>query len=486
MLFTDEDVKVIIVYIKIILLRSIVVVNKVRAFVIENDLIQNGDRILVALSGGPDSVCLLNILFNLRKDFNIEIAAAHVNHMLRGEEAIKDEEYAKNMCCNLGIKFFSERIDINEVSKQKGISHELAGREERYKFFQLISKESGYNKIAVAHNANDQAETVLMNMMRGTGIEGLCGIRNKRDGGIIRPILCLSREEIESYCDINNLKPRIDKSNLENIYNRNKVRLDILPYMKENFNKDIIETINRMVNLLQIDNDFIEKKCNNYYKKCCINNGKELIISKEVFALEKAILTRIIKKAFINFTGKYTNFEMKHIYEVISLAGNSTNKKINAPHGVIVENIYGDIYLRFKEIKNKEFKQIILNKNELDGNYIEFEDYSVSFNIIDSKKNIEFSNNVLINFFDYDKIKEKLIIRKRLNGDKIVPIGMKGNKKVKDIFIDLKIPMEKRSDVPILCFDNEIAWLVGYKVSESFKITKETKKIIRITFARKE
>ncbi len=461
-------------------------INKVKAYVIENDLIENGDRVLVALSGGPDSVCLLNILFELRKEFNIEVAAAHVNHMLRGEEAFKDEEYARTICKNLNIEFFSERIDINKISKERSISHELAGREERYKFFNLISSKNGYNKIAIAHNANDQAETVLMNMMRGSGIEGLCGIRSKREGGIIRPILCLSREEIENYCDINNLNPRIDKSNLENIYSRNKVRLDIIPYMKNNFNKDIIETINRMSNLLQIDNDFIEKECNNYYKKFCVNNGKNLIISKEAFFIEKAILTRLIKKAFIDFTGKYTNFEMKHIYEVISLASKDTNKKINIPNGVIAENIYGDIYLRFKEVKNNDFKEIALNKSELDGNSVDFDNYSISFVIIKNKKNIEFSNNVLIKFFDYDKIKEKLIIRKRINGDKIVPLGMKGSKKVKDIFIDLKVPVENRNEVPILCFDNEIAWLVGYKVSESFKITKETKNIIKIAVSRKE
>lgn len=461
-------------------------INKVKAFVIENNLIQNGDRVLVALSGGPDSVCLLKILHDLKKDFNVELAAAHVNHMLRGEEAFKDEEYARAMCEGLDIKFYSKRVDINKVSKQRNISHELAGREERYKFFQFISKENKCNKIAVAHNANDQAETVLMNMMRGTGIEGLCGIRSKREGGIIRPILCLSREEIEDYCELYNLNPRIDKSNLESIYSRNKVRLDILPYMKNNFNKDIIETINRMTNLLQIDNDFIEKECNNNYKKYCTNSEKNLIISKEAFFIEKAILTRLIKKTFIEFTGKHTNFEMKHIYEVISLASNSTNKKVNIPHGIIAENIYGDIYLKFNEVEKKEYKEITLIKNELDNNFIDFEDYSISFVIIDNKNNIEFSNNILIKFFDYDKIKEKLIIRKRVNGDKMTPLGMKGTKKIKDIFMDLKIPIEKRDKVPILCFDNEIAWLVGYKVSEKFKITKETKNIIKITFARKE
>lgn len=461
-------------------------INKVKAFVIENNLIQNGDKVLVALSGGPDSVCLLNILYNLRDFFDIEIGAAHVNHMLRGEEALEDEEYARKLCEDLGVTFFSKRIDINKISKENNISHELAGREERYKFFQVISEEKGYNKIAVAHNSNDQAETVLMNMMRGAGIEGLCGIRSKREGGIIRPILCLSREEIEDYCEINNLNPRIDKSNLENIYSRNKVRLDILPYMKKNFNKDIVETINRMTNLLQIDNDFIEKECNNIYKKYCTSNKKNIIISKEAFSIERAILTRLIKKSFIEFSGKHTNFEMKHIYEVISLANNSTNKRINLPHGIIAENIYGDIYLKFKKVEEEEDNEIILNKNQLDNNSIDYEDYSISFVISNNKNNIEFSNNVLIKYFDYDKIKERLIIRKRKNGDKMVPLGMKGTKKIKDIFMDLKIPIDRRDSIPILCFDDEIAWLVEYKVSEKFKITKETKNIIKITFARKE
>ncbi|MDZ7542755.1 tRNA lysidine(34) synthetase TilS, partial [Clostridium perfringens] len=201
------------------------------------------------------------------------IGAAHVNHMLRGEEALKDEAYAESLCKKMGIQFYSTRVDINSIAKEKNISHEMAGRDERYKFFNDIKYTHIYSKIAVAHNSNDQAETVLMNMMRGTGIEGLCGIRSKRNNGIIRPILCLSRSEIENYCKENNLNPRIDKTNLEKIYSRNKVRLDILPYMQENFNEDIIDTINRMSRLLQIDNDFIEKQCNNSYKKYCITKN---------------------------------------------------------------------------------------------------------------------------------------------------------------------------------------------------------------------
>lgn len=463
-------------------------INKVKDFITKNNLIQDGDRVLVALSGGPDSVCLLHILYKLKKSLNIYIGAAHVNHMLRGQDALNDEEYAKKICEEFNIDFYSTRINIDKVAKEKNISHEMAGREERYKFFEFIKNTHKYSKIAVAHNSNDQAETVLMNMMRGSGIEGLCGIRNKRKGGIIRPILCLSRDEIENHCKDNNLNPRIDKTNLENIYSRNKVRLDILPYMKENFNKDIIETLNRMTNLLQIDNDFIEKQCNNSYKKYCNNENKHIIISKEAFLLDKAIITRIIKKAFVEFTGKYNNFEMKHIYEVIELSKNSTNKKSDLPNGIIAENVYGDIYLRHKDNNNKEYeeKEVLIDKSQLNKYSLEYNKYKIDFNIIKGKNNIEFSNNVLIKYFDYDNIEERLIIRKRKNGDRIVPLGMKGSKKIKDILIDLKVPLEQRDEIPILCFDNEVAWIVGYKVSDKFKVTKETKNIIKITFARKE
>lgn len=461
-------------------------IDKVKQFIIDNELIQSNDRILIALSGGPDSICLLSILYKLKEEFNIKLGVAHVNHMLRGEESDKDEEYAKEFCNKLNIEFYSKRINIDKIANEKSISHEMAGRDERYKFFFEISKLKDYNKIAIAHNLNDQAETIIMNIMRGSGIEGLCGIRSKRENGIIRPILCLSRKEVEEYCDKYELNPRIDKTNLENIYRRNKVRLDILPYMKENFNKDIINTINRMSKLIQVDNDFLEKESNKYYDLYCLKDKSKLIISKEAFKLDKAILTRIIKKSFIDFSNTFSNFEMKHIYEIISLAENETNKKISLPNNMLALNVYGDIHLKLKNDEKINNEEIVIEKSNLNGKSIIYGDYIVNFNLINNKNNIEFSNNVLIKYLDYDKIKEKLIIRKRKNGDKIIPLGMKGSKKIKDIFIDLKIPLEQRDEIPILCFDNEIAWIVKYKVSESFKVSKETKNIIKITFTRKE
>ncbi len=186
--------------------------NKVINYIKENELIKQEDKILVALSGGPDSVCLLHILYELKDKFNLDLGAIHINHMLRGNESDADEKYIINLCDELGIKHYVKRINIEYVAKDSNVSLEVAGRNERYKAFEEIRNKYNYNKIAVAHNANDQAETVLMRIMRGTGLEGLTGIKPKREDGVIRPILCLNRQEIEGYCEEKKLNPRIDAS----------------------------------------------------------------------------------------------------------------------------------------------------------------------------------------------------------------------------------------------------------------------------------
>ena len=194
--------------------------DKVKKYIDDNGLINKNDKILVALSGGPDSVCMLHMLYRLKVELGIELGAMHINHMLRGVEAKEDSIYTEKLCNELGIEYYVREIDIDKIAKEKGISLEVCGREERYTAFREICKEHNYNKLAVAHNANDQAETVLMRMMRGAGLEGLTGIKAKREDGVIRPILCLNREEIEKYCEEYMLNPRIDKSNYERVYSR--------------------------------------------------------------------------------------------------------------------------------------------------------------------------------------------------------------------------------------------------------------------------
>jgi len=465
--------------------------EKVLSYIKDNSLIESGDKILVALSGGPDSICLLNILLELKEELNIDIAAAHLNHLLRGKDAFKDEEYVINICNSMGIKCFVKRVDINGYAKEHKLSSEMAGRNVRYNFFDEIVEEEGFNKVATAHNANDQAETILFRLMRGTGLEGLGGIKASRDNKIIRPILCLSREQVEKYIELKNLNPRIDKTNFEKIYNRNKIRLDILPYMKENFNEDIIQTLNRMSLLLQKDNKFLENLSLSFYNKYCIQYDDYFIIKKEIFKEEESIVNRVLRHAITRYSKSNYDFEMKHIYKISYLAKNNSGKSVDLPNGIYVENIYGDIYIKNKikkyDINNKKEK-IILSKDNTNKNTIEFNKFSIEFSVMSNyqSNDIRLNQGNLMQYFDFDKINDNISIRNRNDGDKLIPLGMSGSKKLKDIFIDMKIPKEERDNIPILCFDEKIAWIIGIRTSENYKLTNESKNILKVVVERKE
>ena len=442
---------------------------------------------MVALSGGPDSVCLLYILIKLREILGIEIGAAHLNHMLRGEDALGDEEYVNKLCKDLNIPCYIKQVDINKYARENKLSSEMAGRSVRYDLFDEIISKYGFNKIATAHNANDQAETILFRLMRGTGLEGLGGIKVSRDNKIIRPILCLSRNEVEDYIEKEGLNPRIDKTNFEKVYNRNKIRLDILPYIKKHFNADIVQTLNRMSTLLQKDNDYLERSAYKYYKKNCLKSKEHFILKKELFNEEEAITSRVIRNALTEYSKSNYDFEMKHISEIIHLARKNSGKKIDLPNKIYAENIYGDIYIkkRIKKQKIDNKNEIVINKNDINGKKVEFHNYKLEFSIIDNN-NLIYKKNSLKKFFNFDLIENFIVIRKRKDGDKMIPLGMKGTKKIKDIFIYAKVPKEQRDYIPIIEFDNNIAWLTGIKVSDEYKVNNNSKNILMISIEREE
>ena len=352
-------------------------------FIQDKQLISNGDGIVVGLSGGPDSVCLLNLLCEIREEMNIDIVACHINHMIRGEAADDDEYYSKQLCERKNVRFYSKRIDVNKYAKESGQSSETAGRRIRYDFFNEIMKQNKFNKIATAHNANDQAETIIMRMMRGAGLEGLTGIPVKRDGVYIRPILFLKREEIEEYCNSIGENPHIDATNLERVYSRNKVRLDIIPYMKKNFNPDIIDTINRMGLLIQEDNNFIELEAERYYNIFVEECKNKAIIKRDAFKLHNAISNRIIRRAISYVSGSKYDLELKHIEGIRNLGLLGTNKRIDLPESLYAINVYDDIEIKLKSQKDKK-ESITIEKGDilLNSSY-SFQDYSIEFELLD-------------------------------------------------------------------------------------------------------
>lgn len=308
--------------------------EKVLETIKKYNLIENGDKIVIGVSGGPDSITLLNVLLEIKKeniiDFNVVVC--HINHMIR-EEAVLDEEYVLEFCKKYNIECFVKRVDIEKISEQERIGTEEAGRIARYEFFNEILEKTSSNKIATAHTANDNAETVLMNIIRGSGTAGLKGIDSKRDN-LIRPLINISREEIEEYCEINKLNPRIDKTNFENIYTRNKVRNMLIPYIKKNFNPNIIESINRLSNLSKQENEYLEKETEKIYKSILIDaKNDEIILDLKLFNLQETVIKNRLVLYTINILfGTRSGIEKKHIEDIIKLCSNNIGNKFLIPN----------------------------------------------------------------------------------------------------------------------------------------------------------
>lgn len=312
--------------------------DKVLETIKKYNMINKNDKIVIGVSGGPDSMTLLNVLNNLKEKLGIEIYVAHINHMIR-KEAYEETEYVKEFCEKIGVDFYFKRIDVESEAKRLKIGTEEAGRNIRYEFFEEILNKVGANKIATAHNSNDNAETVLMNIIRGTSISGLKGIEKIRDGKFIRPIIECNRDEVEEYCKEKNLNPRYDKTNQENIYTRNKIRNLLIPFIKKEFNPNIIEGINRLSNIAFEEEQFINKIVEKEYKNLLISvnnnredNKKEIVLNmKEFNKLDYVIKSKLVIYSIIKVAGTATGIEKVHVDDIVKLCNNNIGNKFLTP-----------------------------------------------------------------------------------------------------------------------------------------------------------
>ena len=308
--------------------------EKVLETIKKYNLIENGDKLVLAVSGGPDSISMLNILNEIKKDgiIDFEFVVAHVNHMIR-EEAKDDEEYVRKYCEQNEIDFYSKSIDVQKLANNNKVGTEEAGRMVRYKFFDEVLEKTGSNKIGIAHNKNDKAETIIMNIFRGSGITGLKGIEAKR-GKYIRPLIECERVEIEEYCEKEKLNPRIDRTNFENTYTRNKIRNIVIPYVKKEFNPNIIETLNRLSELVVDEENYLEKQVEKIYKELLITeNGKEIVLNlKEFNKQEKVIKSRVILYTITGLFGTSKEIAKVHIEDIIKLCSNNIGNKYLTPN----------------------------------------------------------------------------------------------------------------------------------------------------------
>lgn len=309
------------------------------------NLIESGDKLVLGVSGGPDSISMLNVLREIAEDETIDlkfqIVVSHINHNIR-KEAKEDEEFVKKYCDENNIKFFSKSIDVEKIANNSKIGIEEAGRKVRYEFFDEVLKKTNSNKIAIAHNKNDKVETIIMNVLRGSGLLGLKGIEPKR-GKYIRPLIETEREKIEEYCEEKNLNPRIDKTNFDNTYSRNKVRNVVIPYIKQEFNPNIIKTLDRLSELVKEEDTYVEKQVEKAYKEIFIEgNNEEIILNLKKFNnYEKVIKSRIVLYTITRLFGSSKGIEKIHIDDILKLCKNNIGNKFLTPNKnlkVLVKN----------------------------------------------------------------------------------------------------------------------------------------------------
>jgi len=469
--------------------------DRIHQFIKKNNMIASQDTIIVGVSGGADSVCLLTVLKELQKSIDISIIAVHVNHCIRGHESDMDQEFVRQLCEKYEVAFKAFAVDIQKMSEQEKISVEEAGRKARYQIFEEVLLESANGssgKIAVAHHMDDQAETILMNVLRGSGMKGMCGMQPVR-GNVIRPLLCVRRSEIENYLAITRQNFRTDRTNLDNDYTRNRLRNVVFPYLKENVNTHSIENICGMAQMVSEAENYIEHQTIIAKRKCVsINEEQEHIINIRLFSENDIIIKKyIIRKVIGDLAGKLKDVYKIHIESILELENKHVGAQVDVAYGIIAKRGYNEIMIQNKSeqekyiYKNEPMEIVIEDENIVsikDTYYVKENDF-VTFNKAVLTKLYEFKEiigNDYTKVFDYDKIKNTLRFRTRQTGDYIQINENGGNKKLKDFFIDCKVPKDYRERVLLLADGNCILWVVGFRMSEGYKVSNNTKTILQV------
>ncbi len=447
-------------------------INSVKRYIIKNKLIFPGEHIVIGVSGGADSICLFHILKSLQKEYKLTLTVAHINHGMR-KEAQEDAAFVETLCKEWEVDYQEHNCNIVQLAKEQKISEELVGRNERYDFFERVRAQCHGDKIAVAHTMNDQAETMLMRLIRGSGVTGLGAIMAKRDF-IIRPILLMSREEVEEYCLKNRLGFKEDASNKMAIYTRNKLRLQVLPILKKEFNPRVVEVVAQAATQLQETENYLENQTKEAYESVVhkYKNGYSISIEK-LLSFHAVIQSRIIRMAIEYHLGSLKNIHYQNVNDILSLTHKQSGKSINIGGESVAVRENEDIRII------KQDKPLVYSRDLKVGvNKIVECNKEIELIPVVNGKNIQRYKNTYTKNIDYDKINGSLQIRTRQAGDRIQLKS--GSKKLKDFFIDEKIPKTSRDDIILIADQANIIWIVGYRLSEAYYITDQTKHVLQI------
>ncbi|NDL66427.1 tRNA lysidine(34) synthetase TilS [Anaerotalea alkaliphila] len=463
--------------------------NRVKETILKNGLIEQNQRVLVGVSGGADSMALLFVLWKLAAEgMGFTLGAVHVHHGIRGGEADGDEAHVASFCRKLGVPLAVRRVDVPGLAAREGLSLEEAGRKARYRAFQALVREEGWDRVAVAHHRDDQVETILLNLFRGTGLPGLAGMPLRR-GNIIRPLLHCSRAEVEEWCESQGIGYRTDATNLEAVHTRNRIRLHLLPLVEREVNPHVREQLLGMAELLEEENRFLESEAEKALEAVA-GPGGDLAL-EPLLALPLALRRRVVLAACAAAGGGRRDLGKVHVDAVLALAARPPgSRQLHLPGGLRARVRYGKLELGL-EPSGPEFGpesgpvEAVPTREELEaGTELFFLGRRFGFRVLEYDDSMKIPKNLYTKWFDYDRINNDLRIRTRQTGDFIAvkkETGALGRKTLKAWCIDEKIPKEARDSIPLVAMDHQILWIVGHRMGEAARVESGTRRVLEIS-----
>ena len=452
-------------------------IERFEQYSVKHKLFKSGEKILVGFSGGADSTALLLALWHLKSKYGYSLLAAHVNYDLRGEDSKLDEQYARKFCFDRNISIVVKNITIDSTSNV-----ENHAREVRFKYFNNLRKLYKIQKIVLGHNREDQAETLLFRMFRGSGYTGIKGISPITDD-VVHPLLSFSRKDITSYLELEGVKWREDLSNKDNTYSRNKIRNQMIPWIQEHLNPNVVTKLYETAEIFSETDDILESLAKRRFLKAQIKHSKdECRLSTKIIKKTRSVLRYYVyKEAYSRINGNSKDFYHNNFIEIENLLTSDGSKQIYLPNNVYVFKEYDELIFTNIDFSKSEN---IENEKEITSlrNRSTFEDYRI---IMKKLKKMPTKRNLFedkdIAYLDLDKTSFPITIRHRKPGDRFHPLGMQHNKKLKDFLIDEKIPKFDRDKVLIFCDKEKIIWLAGYRIDDRVVTSEQTQNILQIS-----
>ena len=461
--------------------------EKVKDYVNKWQMLTSEDRVIVGVSGGADSVCLLFVLLELQQTIGFDIVAVHVNHGLRGKDADADESYVKRLCAECGIPCECYFANVELIAKNRKQSTEEAGRELRRECFQKALCKYQGTKIALAHHQNDSAETFLFHLARGTGLRGLGGIAPV-NGNVIRPLLCVGRGEIETYLRDKQISYRTDQTNESDLYTRNRIRNHILPYMEHEINTKAIEHMNETMEQLRLVQSYLEAQVEKEWNNIVTVMDDKVVVACEPYQeLEEVLQPILLKKVMVYVSGHEKDIEAAHVKQLTNLMEKQVGRKVDLPYQMEAKRSYQGLEIHQRQKKQTDEECVVIyDKSETDVAF-QWKNHTISCRIFpmqaEQAKSFEKKSTKL---FDCDIIEGNICFRTRQEGDYITIHPDGRTQKLKSFFINEKIPSEERDKVLLVACKSHVLWVVGYRVGCAYQVNENTKRVLEININKGE